>query len=492
MCEPKNKIEGEVMRQASAVLQMRVVQGLVWALVMAMAISLGQTGQASANTRYAAYVLDTNTGQVLFSRNADAQRFPASLTKIMTLYLVFEAMEAGRITKDTRIPISAKAAAEAPSKIGVRAGSTITVEQAILALVTKSANDAATAVGEFLGGSEQNFARMMTNKARQLGMASTTFRNAHGLPNPQQVTTARDMAVLGYAIREHFPQQYTYFNTRSFTFGKQRFGNHNRLLGRVNGVDGIKTGFIRASGFNLVTSVRDNGRSLVAVVMGGQSGASRDNHMADLIREHLPRASRSRSNPMLVARGAVTQGTAARTATAFALPERVQAPSFRPQQPVTAPVQPEPQMAYAPQAPVQAAVSAPLPAPIERRAEILQAPASNAYAPVPERFAPPMPSVPVGGGNPGVDPMPTSSVPTGWAVQVASVGSQQEALQVLSRIKSNGGPALANASPFTVPFNRNGVDYVRARFGGFASKDEAWAACTALKRQKIDCFAEQM
>jgi D-alanyl-D-alanine carboxypeptidase len=491
MCEPKNKIEGEVMRQASAILQMRFVQALAWTLVLAVAMGLN-TGQASANPRYAAYVLDTNTGQVLFSRNADQQRFPASLTKIMTLYLVFEAMDAGRINKNTKIPISAKAAAESPSKIGVRAGTSITVEQAILALVTKSANDAATATGEFLGGSEANFARMMTNKARQLGMNSTTFRNAHGLPNNQQVTTARDMAILGLAIREHFPEHYAYFNTRQFNFGKQRFGNHNRLLGRVTGVDGIKTGYIRASGFNLVTSVRTGGRSLVAVVMGGQSGASRDAHMADLIREHLPRASKQRSNPMLVARTPVTQGTAARTATAFALPERVQAPAFRPAIPVDAPAQP--QMAYAPSQPVRASAAS-VPAPAATKTEVLSAATQTGYAPAPERFAPPMPvaSLDTAEESGSVDPMPTASTApsSGWAVQVASVGSQSEAMQVLGRIKDNAGPVLASAQPFTVPFTRNGVNYVRARFG-FTSKDDAWNACNALKRQKIDCFAEQM
>ena len=242
---------------------------------------VGFAAPAQANPRYASIVVDVATGEVLHGSNADATRYPASLTKIMTIYLLFEALETGRISKNTPIPISAKAAAEPPSKLGLRAGSTITVESAILALITRSANDVATAVGEFLGGSESKFASMMTAKARQLGMNSTTFRNAHGLPNNQQVTTARDMAILGLAVREHFPQHYSYFGTRQFTFNGQRIGNHNRLLGRVTGVDGIKTGFIRASGFNLVTSVRTGGRSVVAVVMGGRTGASRDDHMAE-------------------------------------------------------------------------------------------------------------------------------------------------------------------------------------------------------------------
>jgi D-alanyl-D-alanine carboxypeptidase len=336
------------MRRASAfhAVYNRVnLKSLVLVLI-ALTFALSTVQDASANPRYAAYVLDTNTGQVLFSRNADAQRFPASLTKIMTIYLLFEALETGRISKNTPIPISAKAAAEPPSKLGLRAGSTITVENAILALVTRSANDIATAVGEFLGGSESNFASMMTTKARQLGMNSTTFRNAHGLPNNQQVTTARDMAILGLAVREHFPQHYSYFGTRQFTFNGQRIGNHNRLLGRVTGVDGIKTGFIRASGFNLVTSVRTGGRSVVAVVMGGRTGASRDDHMAALIREHLPKASTRPASQPLVARGTpLRSGPVAMT-----LPDRMPAPAFRPRATAYAP---EP----APSAPIVAAAA---------------------------------------------------------------------------------------------------------------------------------------
>ncbi|MFN4273805.1 MAG: D-alanyl-D-alanine carboxypeptidase [Aliihoeflea sp.] len=476
------------MRQASIVLgeYARFQTKSVLLLVLAVVLILASVQTASANPRYAAYVLDTNTGQVLFSRNADAQRFPASLTKVMTLYLVFEAMEAGRINKNTPIPVSAKAAAEPPSKLGLRAGTTITVENAILALVTRSANDVATAVGEFLGGSEANFARMMTAKARQLGMNSTTFQNAHGLPNNRQVTTARDMAILGLAVREHFPNHYHYFGTRQFNFAGQRIGNHNRLLGRVTGVDGIKTGFIRASGFNLVTSVRTGGRSVVAVVMGGQTGASRDDHMAALIREHLPRASTRQPSQPLVARGAPVTSN---VRVASVMPERMPIPEFRPRGQVVAATAP----AAAPQVVAQAATP--------------QAPAAvaaqTAYAaPAAARFVPPMP---VGGGSeggtatqaavsPGVDTMTTNSIRPagGWAVQVGSLGSEQEAQTFMTRIVKEAGGILNSASPFTEPFTRNGVDYVRARFGGFSSSKEAWDACNALKRKRIDCFAAEL
>lgn len=477
------------MRQASIVLgeYARFQTKSVLLLLFAAALVLASVQTASANPRYAAYVLDTNSGQVLFSRNADAQRFPASLTKIMTLYLVFEAMEAGRISKNTPIPVSAKAAAEPPSKLGLRAGSTITVENAILALVTRSANDVATAVGEFLGGSEANFARMMTAKARQLGMNSTTFQNAHGLPNNRQVTTARDMAILGLAVREHFPNHYHYFGTRQFNFAGQRIGNHNRLLGRVTGVDGIKTGFIRASGFNLVTSVRTGGRSVVAVVMGGRTGASRDDHMAALIREHLPRASTRQSSQPLVARGApVTLNVRV----ASVMPERMPIPEFRPRgQVVAAAASPSPQAQVVAQAATPQAPAA--------------VPAQTAYAaPAAARFVPPMPVGGVGEGNsttqaavnPGVDAMTTNSIrpASGWAVQVGSLGSEQEAQAFMTRIVKEAGGILNSASPFTEPFTRNGVDYVRARFGGFSSSKEAWDACNALKRKRIDCFAAEL
>ncbi|TJX38721.1 MAG: D-alanyl-D-alanine carboxypeptidase, partial [Mesorhizobium sp.] len=218
-------------------------------------------------------------------------RYPASLTKMMTLYLTFEAMAKGKISRNSPVVFSAHASAEAPTKLGVKPGGSVTVETAILSIVTKSANDSATALGEMIGGNETNFARMMTAKARQLGMNGTVFRNANGLPDPGQFTTARDMATLGIALREHFPQYYGYFAQRSFLYGRQRINGHNRLLGRIKGVDGIKTGYTRASGFNLVSSVNDGNRRLVAVVMGGTSGGSRDNQMAGLINTYLPRAS---------------------------------------------------------------------------------------------------------------------------------------------------------------------------------------------------------
>jgi D-alanyl-D-alanine carboxypeptidase len=236
-------------------------------------------------------VVDVKTGRTLHAVNEDALRHPASITKVMTLYMLFEQMERGRFRMDTPLRVSAYAAARPPSKIGVEAGETIDVEDAIRALITKSANDVAVVVAENLAGDEDTFAEQMTRRARSLGMTRTVFRNASGLPDPQQVTTARDLTILARAIQERFPRYFHLFQTRHFEWAGRNHRNHNKLLGRVEGVDGIKTGFTRASGFNLMTSARADGRQIVSIVLGGRSGAHRDGIMRNLVVAHLPRAS---------------------------------------------------------------------------------------------------------------------------------------------------------------------------------------------------------
>ena len=248
--------------------------------------------------RYAAIVVDASSGRKLYGYQDTVQRFPASLTKMMTLYMLFEQMQSGRIDKTTIIPVSPYAAARPPTKIGFRQGEGIDVDSAIKALVTRSANDVATAVGEFLGGgSEQQFALMMTQRARSIGMRDTRFQNASGLPDPMQVTTAKDMATLSIMLRRQFPQYYSYFSVTEFPYRGKTIRGHNRLVGGVEGVDGIKTGYIRASGYNVATSVTRGGRRLVVVVMGGASGAQRNEHVARLIENYLPSSNRSASLP---------------------------------------------------------------------------------------------------------------------------------------------------------------------------------------------------
>lgn len=234
--------------------------------------------------RYAAIVADARNGTVLMSASADEQRYPASLTKMMTVYMAFEALRDGKISLSSPIRVSADAASMPPSRLGLAAGMTLTVEEAILALVTKSANDAAAALGEFLsGGSEDRFAQMMTLKARGLGMTRTTFRNASGLPDLDQVTTARDMALLGRRLMHDFPDRFSYFSTPHFVFRGRTHWNHNRLLNEYDGTDGIKTGYVNDSGFNLVASAQRDGVRLVAAVFGGRTGRERDRHMMAIL-----------------------------------------------------------------------------------------------------------------------------------------------------------------------------------------------------------------
>ncbi len=247
----------------------------------------------------AAIVVDVKTGKVLYAENPDAPRHPASITKVMTLYLLFEQLDRGKMTLSTELKVSAHAQKQAPSKLGVSAGDTITVEDAIKALVTRSANDVAAVIAENIGGSEVNFAQLMTRKARAIGMSHTVYKNASGLPDPGQITTARDLATLGRAVQSRFPKYYPYFATRSFNYDGEVIGNHNHLLGRVEGVDGIKTGFTRTSGFNLLTSAKLDGHHIVGVVMGGRTGPSRDNTMAKLVETYLPKSSATGSMPVM-------------------------------------------------------------------------------------------------------------------------------------------------------------------------------------------------
>src|SRR6516164_7908561 len=268
-----------------------------------LAAALAITSDAAHAEKYspptASIVVDGNSGAVLQASNPDALRHPASLTKIMTLYLLFERLEAGKIKIDSMLTVSEHASEQAPTKLGLRPGQTIAVEDAIKAIVTKSANDAAVAVAENLDGDEDSFAKLMTEKAHALGMAHTTYVNASGLPDDDQVTTARDQAILGRVIQERFPRYYRYFSTESFVYHGEAMRNHNHLLGVVEGVDGIKTGFTRASGFNLLTSLHREGRYLVAVVMGGPSASERDERMRQLIGAHIKEAAVRRTAPVI-------------------------------------------------------------------------------------------------------------------------------------------------------------------------------------------------
>jgi D-alanyl-D-alanine carboxypeptidase len=254
-----------------------------------------QEARESYSPAFSSIIVDGNSGATLSANNPDASRHPASLTKIMTLYLLFERLEAGKMKLDTEMDVSEHASEQAPTKLDLRPGQTIRVEDAIKGLVTRSANDAAVVIAETIAGDEGDFAKLMTRKARALGMVKTVYRNASGLPDDEQVTTARDQATLGRAIQDRFPRYYRYFSTTAFSYHGHSIRNHNRLLGNVEGVDGIKTGYTRASGFNLVTSMRRGNRHLVGVVLGGRSGGSRDATMRGLLAENLEKAATKRT-----------------------------------------------------------------------------------------------------------------------------------------------------------------------------------------------------
>jgi D-alanyl-D-alanine carboxypeptidase len=474
---------------------------------------------------YAAMVVDAKTGRVMHAENEDALRHPASVTKVMTLYLLFEQLERGKVALDTPLAVSAHASMQAPSKLNLRPGATIAVEDAIKALVTKSANDVAVVVAENLGGSEEEFAEMMTRKARALGMARTVYRNASGLPDPEQVTTARDLTILARAIQDRFPRYYRYFQTRVFNYAGLSHRNHNKLLGRVEGVDGIKTGYTRASGFNLMTSARTDDQHIVAVVLGGRSGGSRDQIMASLVRQNLPRAyagvrqvpvvaeapAAPAPRPTLVADAAAgaplplqRPALASVDTTAATVPARrpldlnalrpvvasaAGAGTATPSQPLRLQANgltvPAAAQAYAPAAqpePVRiipAPVPANAPAPVAKVAERLPAPPAAAPITVARAETP----------EPKREPARAAATVGGWVIQLGATDDEDKAKTMLSNARSRSGGVLSRAAAFTEKVTRGGATLYRARFSGFEEADDAEAACKALKRSGFACFA---
>ncbi|AWB24685.1 D-alanyl-D-alanine carboxypeptidase [Methylobacterium currus] len=453
-------------------------------------------GGGGYNPPYAAMVVDAKTGRVMHAVNEDALRHPASITKVMTLYLLFEQLERGKMDLDTPLTVSANAARMPPSKLGVRPGSTVTVEEAIKALVTKSANDIACAIGENIAGSEAAFAEMMTRKAHALGMTRTHYANASGLPDSDQITTARDLTILARAIQDRFPKYYRYFQTRSFAFKGRVIGNHNHLLGRVEGVDGIKTGYTRDSGFNLMTSARTGDRHIVAVVLGGKSVASRDNIMAKLVQSNLPVAYAGartaapvvevaeRPRPAVVAERPVATRTlvasadddeAIETTNSTGQPLDIaprggatpqSAPKWRAG---AAGAVPASAQAYAP------AATAAFPAANGKYASRL--PASEpgeARAPAPREAA-----------APAAKPVTV----TPWVIQLGAMDDEGKAKSMLAEARQRSGGSLAKAAPFTERVTHGGTTLYRARFSGFSEAEAAQDACRALKRNGFTCFA---
>ena len=450
---------------------------------------------------FASMVVDANSGAVLQATNADSPRHPASLTKIMTLYLLFERLQTGKIKMSTDMEVSAHAAAQAPSKLGLRPGQTIDVETAIRAIVTKSANDVAVVVAEALGGSEENFARMMTAKARALGMMHTVYRDASGLPNDEQITTARDMTILGRAVQDRFPQYYHYFATRTFAYRGEEFRNHNHLLGRVDGVDGMKTGYIRDSGFNIVVSMRRGPRHLLAVVFGGRTASARDARVVGLLDDTIDIAATKRTAPPMSEGAEITE---ARAKTARETVASISPQPRRPEPPTgsTDPIRPNPVKTFAVQGnTVHTAALAP-PLAEDRKLVRVEGP-TKVTTVIVKRESPPAPSakpgvlgtlpikvaaagdsVPVATAAPEPAAKPRSG---GWMIQVGAFPEEKEAKQRLVTAKDKAKTLLGQADPFTERVAKGDKSLYRARFAGL-DKDQAETACKHLKRNEIPCM----
>ena len=466
----------------------------VWAGLFATA--------AEANPKFAAITVDARNGKVLFAENADAIRHPASLTKMMTLYVLFQDLANGKLSLNSPIRMSARAAGMAPSKLGVKAGNTITVETAIRALVVKSANDVAAAVAENLAGSEKAFADRMTRTARAMGMSRTTFANASGLPNPRQVTTARDMATLGLRLQRDFPQYYPYFRTRSFVFAGRTISGHNRLLGSYEGTDGIKTGYINASGFNLVSSVRRGDRRLVGVVLGGRTGASRDAYMKQMLTKNFGKA-----------RGG-------NTIAAYAGSSKGVRKADEQQQIAAAPATENKQQARKETAakrlkkrgkeadPVTTATTAPPPVEqgdTEDGLADLAAQAAQQAPPTVEEVPPPMPADAgsAAGSAPAEAPFQVKTpaeqladkaqiasiapAPAAdWIINLGDYATKADAMAILQQSRKRTPNVLSGKTAQTVMVEKAGVVTYRARFSGF-DQAAAASACKALKKQKTPC-----
>jgi D-alanyl-D-alanine carboxypeptidase len=464
---------------------------------------------APADPAFAAIVVDANAGRTLYAANENEPRHPASLTKVMTLYLLFEQLDKGAMTLQTEIPVSEHAAAQEPSKLGVQPGDTISAEDAIKAIVTRSANDVAVAVAEKIGGDESSFAEMMTRKAHALGMSRTRYVNASGLPADEQITTARDLTILARATEERFPHYFKYFSTHEFDYGGEIIGNHNHLLGRVDGVDGIKTGYTRASGFNLLTSVHRDGRSLVAAVLGGRTAAARDAYMEGLIRDHLAQASDRGHTAPMIAEAAAPPAPPVKLASLAIPPGAISAPAARsaagaieegdedsaeeaPPTPAAAPVAAKP-AATAPVAKPVAPIAATRPTPTAVAAATPQqlgwVKGPDSVAKGPSRDVAPAAAPALQAKT--ATTVAAETAPTdrgGWIIQVGISEDAAKANDLLARARAHNHGRLAQARSFTEKVAKGEDVFYRARFAGLDSAS-AETACRSLKKSGFACFA---
>ena len=461
-------------------------------LVLSCLLLLGTFQIALAKPQFSAIAVDARTGKILFGSAIDAPRHPASLTKVMTLYVLFQDLKAGRLKLTSDLKMSQRAASMQPSKLGVKPGSTISVEDAIKALITRSANDVASAIGENLEGTEANFAARMTRTARAIGMSKTTFKNASGLPNPAQVTTARDYATLSLRIQRDFPEYYPYFRISSFNYGKQTIRTHNRLLGKFQGTDGIKTGYIRASGFNLTTSAKRGNKRIVGVVMGGSSGGARDKYMMAMLEKAFPKCV---DGQMIAAAAGTSEGASVpETKIAVVLPK---------EKPVTDKKGLDKK--------IQVASIADDPAPAEEtnfeklmaNPDDVSAPDTKVLEAKIEETAVASTEEPDAAAEPAPAKLPfevkkevkapaekkvVASVESSWNIQIGAYPKKEEARLKLKEIRASGYKFLSGKQAITVQVQKGTKTVYRARFSGFTQKT-AKAACAQLSKKGLTCMA---
>jgi D-alanyl-D-alanine carboxypeptidase len=435
----------------------------------------------------ASIVVDARSGEVLHDSNSNAKRYPASVTKVMTLYVLFEELEAGRMSLKTKMQVSQHAASARPTKLGLKAGSSISVEDAIKSLVTISANDMARTIAEAISGSESAFAARMTKTARRLGMKSTNYANASGWPDPNNYTTVRDQARLGIAIQQRFPQYYKYFQTTKFVYNGRTYLSHNHVLGYMGAVDGLKTGWTTSSGSTILTAARLNGREVVVAVFGYSGHSTRDAKVRELVKAYLPKGSSGgKVQPIPLA----------------PVPSELDAPTIMAVVPMPLPEFRRRELGA--QVAIVETASANVSA--DPIADLLE---SEATVVAELSFAPPTPMEGTLGAPPAALGMTRPSAPLefmepdeaevagpapvqtaalgGWVVQIGAAPSESNANDLLGDAKEQV-EGLGSRSGFVERFESRGATYYRARLGGFSTKGEASAACSALEESGFPCL----
>ena len=430
--------------------------------------------QAKPNPRYAAIVMNADTGDILYQDRANTRRYPASLTKMMTLYLTFEAIKKGKLTWNQRLPVSARAARQPQTNISLRKGEKISVKKAVTSLIVRSANDASVVLAEAIGKTEWNFALQMTRKARSLGMTSTQFRNAHGLHNSKQYTTARDMTKLGLALRRDFPEYYHLFKTEKFTHKGRTYHSHNKVTRYYKGADGIKTGYTNASGYNLITTARKGGHRLIGVVLGGRTSKSRDNHMIKILDRAFRKA-----------------GATNRFLTAFK--NKVPTPSAKPNSNnipevsvAAITVTPKNQEKALKLASIEPGIPTPTTrpkTPTQKSATTVTRRTSGAPLPILKKAAKSLAHV---------KPVEETAAMDGWGIQVGIFKSPKEALYAAAAARSIADKVLHESEIEVVEYGEgDGTELFRARLAGLAEPD-ARTACRVLQQAKEACFVYKM